>query len=56
MVDYEETDQITPLPCSNLHYFHTQCIERWMTEKHECPLCRKEFNPEELETFRQSFM
>ena len=29
MVDYETTDQVTPLPCDKRHYFHSECIERW---------------------------
>ena len=26
MVDYVESDEITPLPCDDKHYFHSKCI------------------------------
>jgi len=27
--EFDQTSQITPLPCNIKHYFHTQCIEIW---------------------------
>lgn len=50
-VDFNEDDQITPLSCDIKHYFHTECIERWLKEKNECPLCRSEINPRDLQEF-----
>lgn len=26
-------------PCD--HIFHTECLEKWMEMKHECPFCRR---------------
>ena len=47
-VDFEQDAQITPLSCDIKHYFHTDCIERWLKEKNECPLCRTEIRPRDL--------
>lgn len=30
-------------PCD--HYFHTQCLSRWMDQKLECPTCRRQLPP-----------
>ncbi len=30
---YKDTDEVVVLPCSNLHYFHSTCIERWLEKK-----------------------
>jgi hypothetical protein len=27
MMEFGENDEVTPLPCSDKHYFHTTCIE-----------------------------
>lgn len=40
MVNFEETDLISQLDCSERHIFHTRCIEEWMKKKTECPSCR----------------
>ncbi|KAI5130215.1 E3 Ubiquitin-Protein Ligase Rlim [Manis pentadactyla] len=40
ITDYKEGTKVRILPCS--HSFHTYCIDRWLTEKHTCPLCRSE--------------
>ncbi len=32
-VEYVDSDSITPLPCNPGHYFHTECIEKWMDTK-----------------------
>ena len=30
MVDYDDTDEVTQLKCDPRHYFHTDCIIRWI--------------------------
>ena len=32
------TDEVCKLPCG--HYFHPECIYRWLLEKNVCPLCK----------------
>ena len=38
MVEYEEGEEIRVLPCT--HEFHVECVDRWLTMKRTCPLCR----------------
>ncbi|KAK8548435.1 hypothetical protein V6N13_054757 [Hibiscus sabdariffa] len=33
-----EREVVTSMPCS--HLFHGECIERWLSTSHLCPLCR----------------
>ncbi len=49
--EYTEEDDITPLPCNVSHYFHTSCIETWLKQKTECPLCRSPVDPQQLSEF-----
>lgn len=35
---WEDTDEMWRTPCN--HLFHRSCLERWMEERLECPLCR----------------
>jgi len=37
LIRYMET------PCK--HYFHSNCLEKWMEEKLSCPCCRKTIPP-----------
>ena len=42
LMDYEPEDELTQLKCDERHYFHSDCIIRWISEgKNNCPLCRK---------------
>ena len=46
--DYKEGDYIRKLPCN--HEFHSDCIAKWLVERHStCPLCKLDLLPEEEE-------
>ncbi|CCW61765.1 unnamed protein product [Phytomonas sp. EM1] len=40
---WDESDELWRTPCN--HFFHKSCLQRWMDESHNCPLCRR-FLPE----------
>lgn len=41
METFEGSDYVTPLYCDARHFFHSDCIENWLSKKNECPLCKK---------------
>ena len=46
-VDFKNKDDIIKLPCK--HCFAPEAISKWLKEeKNECPVCRYEFNYEEI--------
>jgi hypothetical protein len=50
METFEKSHEVTTLPCSNAHYFHTGCISDWISRgKNICPLCRDEITLEGIE-------
>ena len=38
--NYNKGDKISILSCG--HYYHSECLNRWIEKKEECPLCRIE--------------
>ena len=36
---YEGGDTVRKLPCN--HYFHSECVDQWLSEKDHCPYCRQ---------------
>ncbi len=36
--NYNSNEKVTALPC--IHFFHTNCIKKWMEKKRECPICK----------------
>lgn len=40
-VEYLNEDDICILPCNYLHYYHKECIFKWLKRNNDCPLCRK---------------
>ena len=51
MVEFGPNQEVTPLPCSVKHYFHTECITEWIKTKPECPICRATLSEDKLATF-----
>jgi len=46
--DFQDGELLILLPCN--HYFHTNCVTRWLCERSAvCPLCKIEILPEEEE-------
>jgi hypothetical protein len=39
LVDYSESDEIACLDCSELHFFHKDCLRDWLKKNTTCPLC-----------------
>ena len=48
MMSFTPDDDVTPLPCNENHYFHTECIEQWLRTKPECPLCKNPVTMDQL--------
>ncbi|OBS68906.1 hypothetical protein A6R68_02550, partial [Neotoma lepida] len=44
ITEYTESSKILILPCS--HEYHDECIDHWLSEKSNCPICRRQIlNP-----------
>lgn len=46
--DFHDDQLITPLSCDIRHFFHFECIQQWMKQKNECPLCKAVIEPANL--------
>ena len=38
LCEFEDGDSIRIIPC--FHQFHQECIDRWLLQKAECPVCK----------------
>lgn len=45
-VDYNDPTKRMVTPCG--HFFHPECLERWLKVKMECPTCRRPLPPSEF--------
>jgi hypothetical protein len=52
----EHEDFVSPLACDARHFYHSDCIEEWLTNKNECPLCKKLQTPNMMREFSKNFM
>ncbi len=41
---YEEMKKGSLVKGHDNHLFHVECLDRWILEKNNCPICRKNFN------------
>ena len=44
--DFQIGEQESTLPC--LHFFHSNCIEKWISEKKWCPICKYDISLKSL--------
>ncbi|XP_059106429.1 E3 ubiquitin-protein ligase RLIM-like [Peromyscus eremicus] len=49
ITEYTESSRIRILPCS--HEYHDECIDNWLPEKSNCPICRRQiiYPPDDAE-------
>ena len=45
--EFHSKEKVTALPC--LHYFHTQCIKKWIQKQTSCPVCKFELTQKNIE-------
>ncbi|XP_021317076.1 RING-H2 finger protein ATL74 [Sorghum bicolor] len=38
--EFEDGEEVTVMPCSRGHAFHSGCITEWLGKSNTCPLCR----------------
>ncbi len=38
LAEYEPGDEVRTLQC--MHGYHRDCIDRWLKNSHECPMCK----------------
>jgi len=49
--NFNDSDVVTPLPCTVSHYFHESCVKGWLESHDECPVCQVEVAMDNLISF-----
>jgi len=55
MEPFTDQDYVTPLACDSRHFYHSDCIEEWLNNKNECPLCKTQQTPKMMRRFSEKF-
>ena len=45
--EFLSKEKVTALPC--IHFFHTNCIKKWIETKNECPVCKLVLTQENID-------
>uniref|UniRef100_A0A0G4FD91 RING-type domain-containing protein n=1 Tax=Chromera velia CCMP2878 TaxID=1169474 RepID=A0A0G4FD91_9ALVE len=40
IMGFEDDEVVLELPCPGRHFFHAPCIEDWLKQSQQCPVCR----------------
>jgi hypothetical protein len=40
MDEYKDNDPVSIVACPKKHYFHTNCINKWLEHNNHCPKCK----------------
>ncbi|KAF9980715.1 hypothetical protein BGZ65_004764 [Modicella reniformis] len=52
LCDYEDEEELRKMNCS--HYFHKNCVDKWLKLNRNCPLCNKNLESRDVETNSRS--
>jgi E3 ubiquitin-protein ligase DOA10 len=52
--DFQENEDVIPLPCNEKHIFHDNCITEWLKNNNACPLCKKPIDENGLRQQRRN--
>lgn len=52
--NFQDDDEVVPLPCNPKHVFHEACISDWLRTNNVCPLCKVPVNKEALKNQRDN--